>query len=799
MLLCLRAITDIQSSTSLWEHLDQDVMSAALSLHNSIMRKQIAAWSGYESATEGDSFIVAFNNPTDALLCAVAAQQALLDGPWPRDLLLYQSLPGLHGDEDPLLPVTAIPQSKHHHQQQQSQQQQQLALLQLEGSGTRSPFGARPKPWSSSSLIARVRRAAAGGSSRTLLYNTTASASSITLAPPSAQGTSTALAPTATGLASSFGRLPDATSVPYVAQQPPQPEAATDQAGPFGAGGGAAVAAAAAAAAPASASEGGRTGVGGLPGSNGGDYMISGDATSFRNNNAAAGGGEGEDDKPYGGLGDIAAASDSIGGSWGAVQASRYENICGDIPLLPPTPRAVREPVSRDKAGGADMPDGESEEEETIGTPGGNGDPSRTASELQPCALRPSDLGQGPAGTAVKPSGGTHGSFSSGTDSWSNTLTLAASILASVRLIKGRAALNPAHTAPTSPNPVGVNDDLQALPSRLAQIQSQSRVQPLPLVRSGPSDLSPQPQPAPSLEALTSAGSQSHMPVPLRQPSAAAATASGSQSSATASGATPLFRGLRVRMGMWTGIPNAADVNVNATNRRTQYSGEVIIFAKLVSDTVHGGMVVLSECSRRRLHPDAIRASRVHLIYSGLHMLAGSSDAPLTQLHLYTCYSQALLPRAVVVRPMRTKAELRPGMLTAPVGHGVVVEVRVVGASTLLAWNRQVAEASLELVHAAAVKSLPLCGTGAVAGAVAAHIVAGVESLLEPGAAATGAGSVASLAGGGGGVGTMIVVFGDPDGAVAWAAALRRAVKEVRWSSELLEHALAEEAWLYSS
>ncbi|GIL56696.1 hypothetical protein Vafri_11999 [Volvox africanus] len=769
-------VTDIQSSTSLWEHLDQEVMSTALSLHNSIMRKNIAAFSGYESATEGDSFIVAFNNPTDALLCAVAAQQALLDGPWPLGMLLYQTLPGLEGDDDPLLPVATISQSKQQQQQQlqAQQQQQQLMMMQLEGSSTRSPFASRPNPWSTSSLMARIRRAAGAGSSKTC-HSFPASASPISLAPLSAYGMSTTLTPAAApGLAPSFGRLPDAASEPYLAL--PAAEAGTDQAAAFGATGGTATAAVAAIPVP----EGRQAGVSGLPGSYGGDDMISREAASLRYNVVSGGSGEGEDDGR--GFGDRVGVSNSGSGSC-------YENTCSDIPLPPPTPRSIREPASMDQAGGAVIRDDESDEEETIGP---LIRPSRAASDL-PYAVRPSDLGHSTAGTVVKPNGGAQGSVSSITDLWPSTVTLAASILASVRLIKGRAALTHAFTAPTSANTLDVDSDLTPLPSRLNQ--SHSRVQPSVPLQLGASDLSGRRQPAaPSLEALAPAGSF-QLPVAQRPPSAVASAASGSLSGAAAGGATPLFRGLRVRMGMWTGIPNAADVNMNTTNRRTQYSGEAIVYAKLVSDTVHGGMVVLAECSRRRLDPEAIRASRVHLIYGGQHMLAGSNDAPPTPMHLYTCYSQALLPRAVVVRPMRTLAELRPGMLAAPVGHGVVVEFRVVGVSTLLAWDRQVAEASLELLHAAAVKLLPASGSGAAGGAAATHIVAGVESLLDLPVITTGSGNAAALAGGGGVGGTMIVVFGDPDGAVAWAAALRRAAKEVHWPSELLEHALAEEVW----
>ncbi len=41
----------------------------------------------YESATEGDSFLVSAHTPADALRCALAVQKALLEAPWPHPLL----------------------------------------------------------------------------------------------------------------------------------------------------------------------------------------------------------------------------------------------------------------------------------------------------------------------------------------------------------------------------------------------------------------------------------------------------------------------------------------------------------------------------------------------------------------------------------------------------------------------------------------------------------------------------------------------------------------------------------------
>ena len=82
-------VTDIQNSTVLWEDVDPAVMDTAMHVHDATMRMLLSAHGGYESATEGDSFIVAFHAPEDAVAYAVAAQEALLVADWPERLLAH--------------------------------------------------------------------------------------------------------------------------------------------------------------------------------------------------------------------------------------------------------------------------------------------------------------------------------------------------------------------------------------------------------------------------------------------------------------------------------------------------------------------------------------------------------------------------------------------------------------------------------------------------------------------------------------------------------------------------------------
>ena len=78
--------TDIEGSTPMWERVPE-AMESGLKLHNDLLRRLIAEHRGYEVKTEGDAFMVAFENETDALRWCLAAQEALHELPWPEDLL----------------------------------------------------------------------------------------------------------------------------------------------------------------------------------------------------------------------------------------------------------------------------------------------------------------------------------------------------------------------------------------------------------------------------------------------------------------------------------------------------------------------------------------------------------------------------------------------------------------------------------------------------------------------------------------------------------------------------------------
>lgn len=78
--------TDVQGSTSLWDH-HTEAMRAALDVHNLLLRGLVAEHLGYEVKTEGDAFMLAFSEPQQAVHFCLRAQQSLLQAPWPPVIL----------------------------------------------------------------------------------------------------------------------------------------------------------------------------------------------------------------------------------------------------------------------------------------------------------------------------------------------------------------------------------------------------------------------------------------------------------------------------------------------------------------------------------------------------------------------------------------------------------------------------------------------------------------------------------------------------------------------------------------
>ena len=90
--------TDIEGHTKMWEQMGDDFMPT-LEEHNNILRSATAKHNGYEVKTEGDAFMLAFAKASDAVLCAVEAQLALANHPWPEDIGKIRVRMGMHTGE----------------------------------------------------------------------------------------------------------------------------------------------------------------------------------------------------------------------------------------------------------------------------------------------------------------------------------------------------------------------------------------------------------------------------------------------------------------------------------------------------------------------------------------------------------------------------------------------------------------------------------------------------------------------------------------------------------------------------
>src|SRR5438046_1793394 len=77
--------TDIEGSTRLLNALGRDGYRTALEDHRSIVRDAVARHEGHEVDTQGDSFLIAFRHPSDAVRAAEEVQRGLASHEWPND------------------------------------------------------------------------------------------------------------------------------------------------------------------------------------------------------------------------------------------------------------------------------------------------------------------------------------------------------------------------------------------------------------------------------------------------------------------------------------------------------------------------------------------------------------------------------------------------------------------------------------------------------------------------------------------------------------------------------------------
>ncbi|KAG2490225.1 hypothetical protein HYH03_011350 [Edaphochlamys debaryana] len=135
-----------------------------------------------------------------------------------------------------------------------------------------------------------------------------------------------------------------------------------------------------------------------------------------------------------------------------------------------------------------------------------------------------------------------------------------------------------------------------------------------------------------------------------------------------------VFRGLRVRMGFHRGVLGPCDVNTNQASQRVMYSGPVLQLARAIGDVGRGGQVLMSTAALASLNPQQLASEAAVVLHSGRHVIK-PSDA--SSVELYSVFGQGLLPRAVFMEPPRSHIAMAPGVLEAPLGRLAVAVAQV--------------------------------------------------------------------------------------------------------------------------
>ncbi|EFJ49433.1 guanylyl and adenylyl cyclase family member, partial [Volvox carteri f. nagariensis] len=247
--------------------------------------------------------------------------------------------------------------------------------------------------------------------------------------------------------------------------------------------------------------------------------------------------------------------------------------------------------------------------------------------------------------------------------------------------------------------------------------------------------------------ALSAPGSESNTFITACQ-------ASWKEANATTPNNVLIFRGLRVRMGMHTGITNEADVAYNKAAARMQYSGEILQYAKAVSDAAAGGMILLSEATYRRLPMERLW-DKAMVMHVGEYKL--KDDLPV--LSLYQVTGRRLMGRLGYLSGMRFKEQLSKGVYSAPLGAVAMAYVGIVGTSELLAWNESVTREAMAQLHSCVSELSHKWG---------GYLVQATGEQVH-------------------------VVFAGAADALSWALAVHQALMELPWPEPLLEHLLGEE------
>ncbi|KAG2494772.1 hypothetical protein HYH03_007016 [Edaphochlamys debaryana] len=220
-------------------------------------------------------------------------------------------------------------------------------------------------------------------------------------------------------------------------------------------------------------------------------------------------------------------------------------------------------------------------------------------------------------------------------------------------------------------------------------------------------------------------------------------------------GAQLVFRGLRVRMGVHSGLEAEQNaVTLNRTLNRMQYSGLGLQMAKAVCDAAHGGQVLMSEAAFTQLAVEGLK-ERVMVLHMGEHRI--KDELPPTSI--YCGCPRSLQGRLPSLRTVRSSAQHSLGVLDAPAGSVVVVFMHVVGAMGLLDWRPDLAATALAMFRDhVTLELIKFQG----------YLVEAVDGLV-------------------------LASFSAPAAGLRWAAKCQHDMTMLPWPQELLTHEACEE------
>ncbi|KAL6747219.1 hypothetical protein V8C86DRAFT_3148514 [Haematococcus lacustris] len=677
-------VTDIQDSTTLWETLTQDNMNAAVELHHGLVRKLLVQHNGYESATEGDAFILAFHTPSHALHWAQAFQQGLLHLAWPEQLLQL----------DAGAPVWAAP-----------------------GAGT--PSSARPATPS----VHRVKFLTPSmPRSSWVKDNTPKTANQL-----ASQSTSRPSLPDAAPLAPRTGSKPHQHSMDMHSM---------------------------------------------LPATAANLVGINPDLASLMLTSR---------------------------------QAPSVRHM-PDSPTMPPPPRPSSQSIARCGSGPTLGLEDLHSLEMTRVTPtlittsaATSQLPSPTAAATAFATTLTSTASSLPTSKptttylGLLPLGGVAPEGSMCRTSFRPMWTLSDALQQAAESQAGR-------SSPSSP----AVDSLQPTwpwPCPRPSSEPQPRQEPGAV---GEAVDLPSSGPGPSLNGKHNDSFASPSPTLNTYPSrtyyqkqwSALDTSPASTASHDMPRSVLVFRGLRVRVGLHSGVHEGSDALLNKTTGRMQYGGRPLAMAKAVGDVGQGGMVLLSQAAFEQL-PVAKLASFGMLLNMGDYVFTKDESLPATPI--YQAFGRGLEHRAAFLQgPLRASEQLQAGVLDAPLGDVSITFANLVGVGTLMAWDKTLASAALDLYHVHAVNALKRATRLLYPSFPARHSSGGAVSRSRsrqrsvcsyaPPAGTADPGYLVELSGG-----LCLAAFLSPAAALLWALQLRADLLEAPWQEELLAHELCEE------